>query len=79
MVIGLTKLLKMKKQNFIAIVCALMLCVLMIASDYYGYTTEVAVAEFKDEVFKKSFTPSWESFIIPLSIIIIAFLHNSKK
>ena len=33
----------------------------------------------KTKVFKKSFTPSWESFIIPLSIIIIAFLHNSKK
>ena len=51
----------------------------MIASDYHGYTTEMAVVEFKGEVFEKRFFPSWESFIVPLSIIVIAFLPDSKK
>ena len=51
----------------------------MIASDYHGYTTEMAVIEFKGEVFDKSFTPSLGSFIIPLSILAIAFLPNQKK
>ena len=51
----------------------------MIASDYHGYTTEMAVSEFAGEVFDKNFSPSLESFIIPLSIIVIAFLPNSKK
>ncbi len=51
----------------------------MIASDYHGYTTEMAVIEFKGEVFDKSFTPSWGSFIVPLSILAIAFLPNQKK
>ncbi len=69
----------MKKQKLIATVCAVLLCILMIASDYHGYTTEMAVIEFKGEVFDKSFTPSWGSFIVPLSILVIAFLPNSKK
>ena len=51
----------------------------MIASDYHGYTTEMAVVEFKGEVFDKRFFPSWGSFIVPLSIIVIAFLPDSKK
>jgi len=68
-----------KKQKLIATVCAVLLCILMIASDYHGYTTEMAVIEFKGEVFDKSFTPSWGSFIVPLSILVIAFLPNSKK
>ena len=51
----------------------------MIASDYHGYKTEMAVAEFAGEVFEKSFKPSLESFIIPLSIIVIVFIPNSKK
>ena len=69
----------MKKQRLIATICAALLCILMIASDYHGYTTEMAVFEFKGEVFDKSFTPSWGSFIVPLSILVIAFLPNSKK
>mgnify|MGYP005690357319 FL=1 len=69
----------MKKQRLIATICAPLLCILMIASDYHGYTTEMAVVEFKGEVFDKSFTPSWGSFIVPLSILVIAFLPNSKK
>ncbi len=69
----------MKKQRLIATICAVLLCILMIASDYHGYTTEMAVVEFKGEVFDKSFTPSWGSFIVPLSILVIAFLPNSKK
>ena len=69
----------MKNQKLVAIICAIILCALMIASDYHGYTTEMAVAEFAGEVFDKSFSPSLESFIIPLSIIVIAFLPNSKK
>lgn len=69
----------MKKQRLIATICAALLCILMIASDYHGYTTEMAVVEFKGEVFDKSFTPSWGSFIVPLSILVIAFLPNSKK
>jgi len=68
-----------KKQRLIAKICAALLCILMIASDYHGYTTEMAVVEFKGEVFDKSFTPSWGSFIVPLSILVIAFLPNSKK
>ena len=62
-----------------AIICAILLCILMIASDYHGYTTEMAVVEFKGEVFEKRFFPSWGSFIVPLSIIVIAFLPDSKK
>ena len=69
----------MKNQKLIAIVCGVFLCLLMIASDYHGYTTEMAVVEFKGEIFDKSFTPSWGSFIVPLSILVIAFLPNSKK
>ena len=69
----------MKKQKLIVTVCAVLLCILMIASDYHGYTTEMAVIEFKGEVFDKSFTSSLGSFIIPLSILAIAFLPNQKK
>jgi len=68
-----------KKQRLIVTICAVLLCILMIASDYQGYKTEMAVIEFKGEVFDKSFTPSWGSFIVPLSILAIAFLPNSKK
>jgi len=69
----------MKNQKIIAIVCAVLLSILMIASDYSAYTTEMAIAEAKDEVFEKSFSPMWESFIIPLLVIVIAFLPNPKK
>ena len=69
----------MKNQKLVAIICAIILCALMIASDYHGYKTEMAVAEFAGEVFEKSFKPSLESFIIPLSIIVIVFIPNSKK
>jgi len=56
----------MKNQKFIAIICGVLLCILMIASDYHGYTTERSVVEFKGEVFEKNFKPSWGSFIVPL-------------
>ena len=69
----------MKNQKFIAIVCGVLLCILMIASDYHWYTTERAVVQFRGEVFEKSFTPSWGSFIVPLSIIVIAFIPKTKK
>jgi len=39
----------MKNQKFIAIICGVILCILMIASDYHGYKTEMAVAEFAGE------------------------------
>ena len=69
----------MKNQKIIAIVCAILLSILMIASDYSAYTTEMAIVEAKGEVFEKSFSPMWESFIIPLLVIVIAFLPNPKK
>jgi len=69
----------MKNQKIIAIVCAVLLSILMIASDYSAYTTEMAIAEAKGEVFEKSFSPMWGSFIIPLLVIVIAFLPNPKK
>ena len=69
----------MKNQKIIAIVCAVLLSILMIASDYSAYTTEMAIDEAKGEVFEKSFSPMWESFIIPLLVIVIAFLPNPKK
>ena len=69
----------MKNQKIIAIVCAVLLSILMIASDYSAYTTEMAITDAKGEVFEKSFSPMWESFIIPLLVIVIAFLPNPKK
>ena len=48
----------------------------MIASDYHGYTKR-SVVEFKGKVFE-SFKPSWGSFIVPLSIILIAFIPKAK-
>ena len=68
----------MKNQKLIAIVCGVLLCLLMVASNYHGYTTEKSVVEFKGEVFEKSFKPSWVSFIVPLSIILIAFIPKAK-
>ena len=68
----------MKNQKLIAIVCGVILCFLMITSDYHGYSTEKSVVEFKGEVFEKSFKPSWGSFIVPLSIILIAFIPKAK-
>ena len=69
----------MKNQKIFAIVCAVLLSILMVASDYSAYTTEMAIAKAKGEVFEKSFSPMWESFIIPLLVIVIAFLPNPKK
>ena len=68
----------MKNQKLIAIVCGVLLCLLMIASDYHRYTTEKSVVEFKGEVFEKSFNPSWGSFIVPLSIILIASIPKAE-
>ena len=45
----------MKINNKWPIICGVLLCILMIASDYHGFTTEMAVVEFKGEVFDKSF------------------------
>ena len=42
----------MKNQKIIAIVCAVLLSILMIASDYSAYTTEMSIAEAKGEVFE---------------------------
>ena len=69
----------MKNQKILAIVCAVLLTILMIASDYSAYTTEMAIAKAKGEVLEKSFSPMWGSFIIPLLIIIIAFIPKTKK
>ena len=44
----------MKNQKFTAVVCGVLLCLLMIATDYRRYKTERSVAEFTREVFKKS-------------------------
>jgi hypothetical protein len=51
----------------------------MIASDYHRYKTEKSVVEFKGEVFEKRFTPGWGSFIVPISIILIAFIPKTKN
>ena len=53
--------------------------IMMIASDYNAYTAEMAIVEAKGEVFDKSFLPMWESFIVPLLFIVIAFIPNPKK
>ena len=68
----------MKNQKFVAIVCGVLLCLLMIASDYHRYKTEKSVAEFTGEVFEKKFSASWGSFIVPLSIVLIAFIPKAK-
>ena len=68
----------MKNQKFIAIVCGVLLCLLMIASDYHRYKTEKSVAEFTGKVFEKKFSTSWGSFIVPLSVVLIAFIPKAK-
>ena len=68
----------MKNQKFIAIVCGVLLCLLMIFSDYHRYKTEKSVAEFTGEVFEKKFSASWGSFIVPLSVVLIAFIPKAK-
>ena len=69
----------MKNQKLIATVCGVLLCLLMIASDYHGYKTEKSVIEYNGEVFEKTFRPSWGSFIVPLSIVLIAFIPKTKN
>ncbi len=69
----------MKNQKFILIACAVFIFIISIGSDYSAYTTEMAIAEAKGEVFEKSFSPMWESFIVPLIFVVIAFIPNSKK
>ena len=51
----------------------------MIASDYDSYTTEMTIAKARGEIFEKSFSPMWQSFIVPLLFIVSAFIPNSKK
>ena len=53
--------------------------IMMLASDYNAYTTEIAIVEAKGEEFDKSFSPMWESFTLTLLFIIIAFLQNQKR
>ena len=44
----------MKNQKFILIACAVFIFIISIGSDYSAYTTEMAIAEAKGEVFEKS-------------------------
>ena len=53
--------------------------IIMIASDYDSYTTEMTIAKARGEIFEKSFSPMWQSFIVPLLLIVSAFIPNSKK
>ena len=69
----------MENQKLILITCAVFMLIMMIGSDYSAYTTEMAIIEAKGEVFDKSFIPMWESFIVPLLFIVIAFIPNPKK
>ena len=69
----------MKDRKLILIICAVFMFIMMIASDYNTYTAEMTIVEAKGEVFDKSFSPMWESFIVPLLFIVIAFLPNPKK
>ena len=69
----------MKNQKLILITCAVFMFIMMIGSDYSAYTTEMAIVEEQGKVFDKSFSPMWESFIVPLLFIVIAFIPNPKK
>ena len=69
----------MKNQKAIFIIMGVSVFIMMLASDYNAYTTEIAIVEAKGEEFDKSFSPMWESFILPLLFIIIAFLPNQKN
>ena len=46
----------MKDRKLILIVCAVFMFIMMIASDYYAYTAEMAIFEAKGEVFDKIFS-----------------------
>ena len=70
---------KMKNQKLILITCAVFMFIMMIGSDYSAYTTEMTIVEAQGEVFDKSFTPMWESFLVPLLFIVIAFIPNPKR
>ena len=52
---------------------------LKISSIFEKLFAEMAIAKAKGEVLEKSFSPMWGSFIIPLLIILIAFLPKTKK
>ena len=69
----------MKGKKLILIICAVFMFIIMIASDYNAYTAEMTIVEAKGEVFDKSFIPMWESFIIPLLFIVIAFIPSPKR
>ena len=69
----------MKNQKLILITCAVFMFIVMIGSDYSAYTTEMVIVEAKGELFGKSFSPMWESFIVPLLFVVIAFIPNPKK
>lgn len=69
----------MKNRKFVLIVCAVFMFILMVTSDYDAYTTEMTIAKARGEIFEKSFSPMWQSFIVPLLLIVSAFIPNSKK
>ena len=69
----------MNNQKLILITCAVFMFIMMIGSDYSAYTTEMAIVESQGKVFDKSFSPMWESFIVPLLFIVVAFIPNPKK
>ena len=66
--------MKNKKLKFIS--SGVLLLIMMIATDYSAYTTEMALAEYKGEVFDKGFSPMWGSFIVPLIFFVLAFIPN---
>tara|TARA_X000000368_G_C22883408_1_gene646364 strand:+ start:477 stop:689 length:213 start_codon:yes stop_codon:yes gene_type:complete len=69
----------MKNHKTLLISLGVFTLILLIASDYSAYTTEMAITEYKGENFKKSFTPLWGSYIVPLIMFIVAFIPKKKK
>ncbi len=69
----------MKNHKILLISLGVLTLILLIASDYSAYTTEMAITEAKGESFEKSFTPDWGSYIIPLIMFIAAFMPKKKK
>ena len=59
-------------------ICGGLLCILMIASDYHGFTTEMAIVEFKGEVLKKSFSKLGKFYCSTINYFN-CFLPDSKK
>ena len=49
----------MKNYKTLLISLGILTLILLIASDYSAYTTEMTITEAKGESFEKSFTPDW--------------------